>query len=289
MYDPTENHTLVKQNPILEDLKDMQGAVEKVAPVFKKGSILGKAILPVNYVLDKLKAVGVGIPWKAATKIVPQIRIVDESILRLQSSLDRLVIPTQALYHLLPSIVEGVHTRESGANETPGLSGQLLATTKITSTLQGDLFDLNSLMNSTSNAIHCVGNSMDRLESVRGIGPLAENLKDSLYRLENNLLAAQINNKELISTFERTLKWLPSYQASVRQVVSPSKICQATIKSSFFKKEICQLSVKWFDDEATAICNHCRINICEQHRVEVLTPIDVPIRCTWLCIQHSKK
>ncbi|MET0396648.1 MAG: hypothetical protein ABW277_07485 [Longimicrobiaceae bacterium] len=281
--------TLTPQSSKLEDLSAFQQAIDTLAPTFSKGSLIAKAIVPVNQVLEHLKSMGFGVPWKLATKAVPPVAAIGDSLASLQRAAERLATPSRTVSCILPSVVESVRARESGVEDTPGLSGQLSTIIRVTSPLRGDLHELSRLTNSTCSVVATVANSMDRLHGIKGIGSLTNSLKDSLSHLEQSLRAAEASNMEVVSASERVLRWLPAYYADVRKAVHSPTACQATVRASFWKKDMCGSSVQWFDDEAPAVCARCGISLCAQHRVEVPSASDSAVRCTWVCVDHSRK
>ncbi len=273
----------------MEELRAFQLAVDRVAPTFSKGSLVAKAIMPVNYVLAQLKSLAFGVPWKLATKAVPPVATIGHNLASLQMAAERLAGPSQILSRILPSVIDGFQARASGVENTPGLSGQLSMIIRTTHPFRENLHELSQLTSSTRSVIVIVSTSMDRLHGIKGIGPLADNLKDSLSRLEQTLRTAEASNAELVLTAERLGSWLPSYYAEVRKAVHSATPCQATVRASFWKKDMCGSPVQRFDDEAPAVCARCGISHCGQHRVEVPSPVDSVERCTWLCIEHARK
>lgn len=273
----------------IADLQEMNERSHKVAPIFKAGSALGKGISVVNYLLDKLKSIGWGVAWKAVSKTVPPIRILDDSIQGLEDSIKRLAGPTDALCKHLPSVIVGIQAEQNGQPVPEGFAGQLGLVISIMPTLHSDLNNLNTAMLNTCQLIGAIVGSMERLASIKGIGSLSEKLKEALLKLQEVMTNSQGAIQQLVDSFERSSQWLPAYHRQIRQVVTSDKSCQMITKSSFFSKEYCWQPVSWFNDEASANCDKCGIVVCTEHRVEMITAMDVPVRCKWLCMKCANK
>ncbi len=286
---PTSLPALAPESSTLEDLIAFQQSIDRLAPTFSKGSLVAKAIVPVNYVLDRLKSLALGVPWKLATKAVPPVATIGDSLASLQQAAERLAGPAQILSRIVPSVVEAVRTSESSGEYTPGLSSQLSTILRTRDPLRQNLQELSRLSSSTRSVITTVSHSMEKLHGIKGIGALADSLNASLTQLDQSLSIADARNMELVSASDRVGKWLPAYYAEVRKVLPSPRACQATVKVSFWKKDMCGSPVEWFDDEAQPVCTRCGIILCGRHRVEVPSALDSVVRCTWLCTEHSHR
>jgi len=273
----------------ISTLESMQQKAQKVVFIFKAGSVLSKTLGMVNYILDNLKSVGFGLGYKAVTKVLPQIKLLDDSLKNLQTILERVSIPTDTLCKFLPPVIKGIQAREVGQVVAAEFSGQLGKVVTLMPALHGDLTNLNGLIQNTGNVVGVVANGSEKLKSLPKMETVANSLKEALLKLQTVLVEAGQSLQELIGTFDQTLTWLPTYHTQARQLVTGDKTCQAVTKSSFFSKSYCQQPIQWFDDQAPAKCSQCGLQVCEAHRVEVAAPLDKAIRNSWLCQSCASK
>jgi hypothetical protein len=273
----------------LRDLEAAQLGVEKFALLSQTGSALEKAISLVVSVIDATKSAAMGLAWKAVVKVVPPIAVVYDSVIDMRNTIQRTTIPLATLRRILPLLTESLRAQQVSHVQPPELSGQLYAVASAMPEVSNGLKHLGALTENTCKAIRSLGNAVERLNPIKGVGPLAERLRDALVKLDVSLNETQVTIQEVSVMLDKTQGWLPEYQAQTRKRITANIACQAVEKSSLFKKELCQKPVLWFDDEASANCSVCRVTVCDQHRVAVSTPAGSTTRNTWLCLECAKK
>lgn len=273
----------------LQDLATLQLGVEKLALVSQTGSVLEKAISLVVSVIDAMKSAAMGIAWKAAVKVVPAIAGVYDAVIGIRHSMQQLSAPLAALRRFLPVTTESLRAEQASQVRPPDLSGQLYAVASAMPEVSNGLRQLSDLTATTSRAIGGLGSGVSRLNSVPGVGSLAERLRDALAKLNAALGETQVSIQEVTVQLSKAQGWLPGYQAQTRKQITAATACQAVEKSGLFKKDQCQKPVSWFDDEASANCSVCHINVCNNHRIAVPMPAGSTTRNTWLCLECAKK
>lgn len=276
-------------NADLQDLEAIQQGVERFIFISQAGSVLEKPIGLVVSAIDALKSVAWGAAWKTIVKVAPPIVIVDNTLANIKATLQHVTTPLATLRQILPSVIQSLRAQQAGHVRPAEVCGQLYAVASIIPAVHSDLNHLSSLIETTCGAIGSLGNAVKRIESIKGVGPMACQLGDALSKLKDSLDLTQASAQELAAAIDRTMNWLPDYQVQSRKQVTDSRTCQMIVASGLFKKELCQQPVAWFDDEAPPTCNRCGINVCEQHRVPVSMPAGSLVRHTWLCLSCTRK
>lgn len=273
----------------LQDLATLQLGLERLALVAQTGSALEKAISLVVSVIDAMKSAAMGIAWKAAVKIVPAIAGVYDAVIGIRHSMQQLSAPLAALRRFLPVTTESLRAEQASQARPPDLSGQLYAVASAMPEVSNGLRQLSGLTANTSRAIEGLSSAVSRLDTVPGVGSLAERLKDALAKLSISLGETQMTIQEVTAQLSKAQGWLPGYQAQTRKPIADVTLCQAEEKTGLFKKEQCRRPVSRFDDEASAHCSVCHISVCDQHRVAVPMPTGSTTRNTWLCLECARK
>ena len=282
----TENSTRLNQDDLhVNNMEMIHQGITRFLFIIQTGSVIDGLI----DVINSIKNIGFGIIWKGVLKVFPPISVVENSINNIQSSLQRLILPMSTIHKILPGIITSMKQSKDSNMRLIDFSGQLYCVASLLPEIQHQLNQLNGVVNTIYNAMSGFDSALEKLKSIKGIGQLSTKLQAAFAKGIDYFGKMKLSNEELTDAISKTMVWLPEYQKNIRQKMSVSTLCQATVSKSFFKKELCHKAVTWFDDEAEAVCNKCGLHLCEQHRIADPLPAGSFIRNIWYCSDCRKK